>query len=286
MGRPTLTRHPKFQRLARALGSEALALGHLEFMWLVAYENGDPRLGDSADVEAAAHWTGKAGKLTKALLRAGGSGRAGFIESVPGNSGRGVFQVHDLEDHAPAYVQRRMERENARRKAGQSIRDLRAAAGRKGAEARWQADGKRPPDAMAGDGNRMANGFPRAPAPAPAPEEACAEPPADAGAAAPPVPAEEVFRCMPVNGGTMQFEITKLMVAQWQESYPGVDVTKELLKAIQWCHDNPTRRKTARGARRFLGGWLAREQDRGRRPAGSGPPLKRVPKVDVPWEHS
>ncbi len=169
MGRPNLTRHPKFQRLARALGNAALARGSLELLWEVAYENGDPRLGSSGDLESAADWKGKRGVLTKALLDAGGAGRAGFIERAPGTSGRGtVYEIHDLEDHAPEYVKKRLEREIDRRKRGQTLRDLRVAAGQKGAAARWQPDGKQPPVAMAPgrapDGKRMANGVTRAPA--------------------------------------------------------------------------------------------------------------------------
>ena len=30
-----------------------------------------------------------------------------------------------------------------------------------------------------------------------------------------------------------------------------------------WCLANPTRRKTRRGVRRFINGWLAKVQDRG-----------------------
>lgn len=55
MARPGLTQHPKFRRLARLLGSAPLALGCLELMWEVCYQNGDPLLGDAVDVEAAAH---------------------------------------------------------------------------------------------------------------------------------------------------------------------------------------------------------------------------------------
>lgn len=41
MGRPGLIHHYKFGRLARRVGGEALALGHLELTWLRTYENGD-----------------------------------------------------------------------------------------------------------------------------------------------------------------------------------------------------------------------------------------------------
>jgi hypothetical protein len=46
------------------------------------YESGDPYLGDSDDVEAAARWNGEPGAFTKALREAGGDGNAGFIEPL------------------------------------------------------------------------------------------------------------------------------------------------------------------------------------------------------------
>ena len=50
MGRPGLSRHRKFARLARLVGGEAVARGSLELLWDVAYENGDEVLGDVGDV--------------------------------------------------------------------------------------------------------------------------------------------------------------------------------------------------------------------------------------------
>jgi hypothetical protein len=65
-----------------------------------------------------------------------------------------------------------------------------------------------------------------------------------------------------VGTGPAEFPVRESLVLEWTAAYPGVDVLGELRKAIQWCGDNPTKRKTYRGARKFLGGWLAREQDK------------------------
>ncbi len=46
---------------------------------------------------------------------------------------------------------------------------------------------------------------------------------------------------------------------EWVDAYPGLDVQAEVRRALQWCRDNPEKRKTARGMSRFLGAWLARE---------------------------
>ncbi len=82
-------------------------------MWDTCYENGDEFLGDDADVEAAARWDGEPGKLTAALLGAGGEGHYGFIEEMPDRLGR--YIVHDLWHHAPEYVRKRRKREFERR---------------------------------------------------------------------------------------------------------------------------------------------------------------------------
>lgn len=130
MARPGLEGHRKFVRLARALGSEALAMGHLELLWHSAYASGDDYLGDESGVEAAARWNGEPGRLCRLLVDAGGEDK-GFIEEIPDRPGR--YAVHDLYDHAPEYVRKRMDREAKRRAQGKTLRELRAEAGRKGA---------------------------------------------------------------------------------------------------------------------------------------------------------
>lgn len=64
------------------------------------------------------------------------------------------------------------------------------------------------------------------------------------------------------------FAVTDAMIAQWKETFPGVDVMAEVLVAKTWCMDNPEKRKTTGGMRRFLGNWLKRAQDKGGSRAG------------------
>lgn len=110
MARPSLDRNPKFKRLIRTLNAPRPHVrGYLELLWDVAYECGNPVIGDSHAIEAAAEWPGEEGALTSALLSAGGAGRAGFIEPVEGQTD--VYQIHDLSDHAPDYVKKRRQRE-------------------------------------------------------------------------------------------------------------------------------------------------------------------------------
>jgi len=52
-------------------------------------------------------------------------------------------------------------------------------------------------------------------------------------------------------------------VEEWKQLYPGVDISREFSKMRQWCIDNPRKRKTKNGIRRFARGWIDREQNRG-----------------------
>jgi hypothetical protein len=194
VARPGLTKHRKFLRLASTLGGVAIARGHLELLWDAAYECGDSYLGDARDVELVAGWTGEPGKLVKALLECGGEA-TGFIELVPGRKGR--YQVHDLFDHAPEYVQRRMQREAERQAKGKTVADLRSEAARK----RHANGGQSPVSDQSVTGQHPtladcqdANGATRAPAPAPAPAPT-QEPPLD-------YDDETVVVVPPLPGGT------------------------------------------------------------------------------------
>ena len=62
-----------------------------------------------------------------------------------------------------------------------------------------------------------------------------------------------------------EFAVTEPKQAEYQTTYPGVDVALELLAIRQWCLDNPTRQKTLRGVPRFLNAWLSKAQNSGRK---------------------
>ncbi len=127
MARPSLDKNVKFRRLVRILDEpKPHVIGYLESLWQVAYECGNPVIGDPEAVEAAIEYPGEPGKLFHALMSAGGrrrttadngaeyeQGQAGFIEEVPGEPGR--YQIHDLYDHAPDYVKKRKQREDERK---------------------------------------------------------------------------------------------------------------------------------------------------------------------------
>lgn len=52
-------------------------------------------------------------------------------------------------------------------------------------------------------------------------------------------------------------------ISKWQQAFPGVDVELELRRMITWCDANPKKKKTRRGADKFINGWLERAQNRG-----------------------
>ncbi len=97
-------------------------------------------------------------------------------------------------------------------------------------------------------------------------DESCPEPVED-DHSGPPV---LVFQT--VGKGPKEWSLTEAKVAEYQESFPGVDVLAECRKARQWIIDNPTKRKTARGMPAFLTRWLGRVQNSGRAGAGKDAP--------------
>lgn len=108
------------------------------------------------------------------------------------------------------------------------------------------------------------------------PTESCAELPlAPSAPAPPPAPAVIEIPLIPKDG---LYTVSQAQVDEWTLAYPGVDVLAELRKIVAWCRANPTKRKTRRGAARFLNLWLSKAQDR--------PPQARVPAAGVPVSSS
>jgi len=59
------------------------------------------------------------------------------------------------------------------------------------------------------------------------------------------------------------FDVSPEDYNRWCELYPAVNVMQELRKMSSWSTDNPKRRKTKSGIRRFINAWLSKEQDKG-----------------------
>lgn len=69
---------------------------------------------------------------------------------------------------------------------------------------------------------------------------------------------------LPLNDGT-EYPITVAQINEWRTLYPAVDVEQELRNMRGWLDANRAKRKTKNGILRFIAGWLAREQDSGRK---------------------
>jgi hypothetical protein len=116
MARSELRSNQKFKRLVHKLNLPApYVVGLLECMWQCGYSSGNTLLGDAHDVEIAAEWPGNQGELSA------------ILESEKWIDKRdGAYHIHDLIDHAPDYVKKRM-----RNRAKAAADDQTASNGRK-----------------------------------------------------------------------------------------------------------------------------------------------------------
>jgi hypothetical protein len=106
-------------------------------------------------------------------------------------------------------------------------------------------------------------------------EEVCSELSEDGKASEPNDP---VILQFPTVGKRFKtWDLRQSKVAEYIESFPGVDVAIQCKRALQWCRDNPTKRKTPRGMPAFLTRWLSAEQNKGPNNGRDGPePESRV----------
>lgn len=269
MARPGLRSHPKFKRLMALLRiPEAHLYGHLQMLWDAAYEFGED-IGDDVDVEINAGWTGEPGALCKAMAECAGVGREGFIEPNPDRPGH--WRVHDLYDHAPKYVQKRMEREAERLKRGQTITDIRRLAAKEMHKQKQtkQTDANGNHLQTDADKTKQTDANGRTPSPSPSPSTSlrsaiCTE--ADEPPAVPPplLPPEPVLVNLPCVGkGLREWPVTQRQVDQWAEAFPGVSILAEVRKMRLWLEDpsHAPRRKTYKGTGAFVLTWLGRAQN-------------------------
>lgn len=64
-----------------------------------------------------------------------------------------------------------------------------------------------------------------------------------------------------LKGGD-KYPVTEDYVKELKDVYPKADVEAELRIMANWCDANPTRRKTKKGIKRFISGWLGRSKPR------------------------
>ena len=72
----------------------------------------------------------------------------------------------------------------------------------------------------------------------------------------------KVFISLPLVTGSGSFDVTFDYLNSLRQLYPAIDVEQEFRKMCGWLDSNPRNRKTARGIKRFITGWLSRAQDK------------------------
>jgi len=97
-----------------------------------------------------------------------------------------------------------------------------------------------------------------------------AEPQAASAPACPRPPAAELL----LNDGTV-YAVSAEELAEWAGTYPAVDVAQEFREMAAWLKNNPAKRKTRRGIKRFIMNWLGAEQDKGNPPQAAQPQPKK-----------
>lgn len=86
--------------------------------------------------------------------------------------------------------------------------------------------------------------------------------PLSAGVPEMPRPDDPEFIRLPLNDGS-EFSVTESLVSEFETLYPAVNVRQALRNQRGWLLSDLRRRKTARGIKKFITGWLAKDQDRG-----------------------
>ena len=72
-------------------------------------------------------------------------------------------------------------------------------------------------------------------------------------------PAPPVINLPLIDGS--QFPVFQDLLSEWSSLFPAVCVMQELRNMRAWLDANPTRQKTKSGIKRFIVGWLSKEQD-------------------------
>ena len=260
--------HPKVLRLRRRLTLPAWgAVGLLESLWhLTAQHAKDGALGKTftnEDIANAIGWEGDPDQLIDALVS------SGWLDVCEVNR----LVVHDWHDHCPEFVKgniRRMKKEFASdpNSVGNSVPYS-------------------VPNSVTYSSTVLSSVL-ESPTPRPIQDqdqdqanssqvEESSEP---VSTDSPPVAVHPVAT-FPCQGKQKEWHLLAPTIAEWQATYPGLDVFAEIKKARAWIMANPEKRKTARGMPAFLLRWFNRTVDNPQRsaPASAKPP----PPAPRPW---
>lgn len=235
--------HPKFADLMAHLGRpKYVALGCLETVWhFTGRFTPQGNIGKYTDqaIEAWVGWDGKPGELIAALVDSRWIDRSETFRLL----------VHDWQQHADNATKLALKRakltfcydtvETVSRHCGDTVQQ-----------------------------NTTPSRLPE-PVPEPEPEPETKAKTSTAASAAPALDRSGTPILLPMVNGKDWPVIVEDCLA-WSKAYPGVEVDVELLKAREWLLSHPQNRKTPRGMRKFVTGWLGRAQDRSRPSGGTG----------------
>ena len=71
----------------------------------------------------------------------------------------------------------------------------------------------------------------------------------------------EAVAFIPLVDGS-EFGVSEGALQEFKKAYPALNMLQTMLEIRAWCIANPTKRKTRKGAMRFINSWMARLQDR------------------------
>jgi len=244
----------KFLRLKRALNlPHYAAVGILESLWLFAQANardGNLERFSPEDIAAALEWPGNAAELVKSMTD------SGWLDASPG------LKIHDWDEHSPRWVRGVLARQERKRESKKDCQTNPTECGTElHTELRTQLPTELGTESLTECGTTkyktktktkpniqkpLSRFFPGAENPASGVE--------------PISPAVFVF---PVIGpGGTEWALTEKHIQDFSNLFPGVDCLGQFRSALAWVSASPQRRKTSRGMKKFLTGWLQRHIER------------------------
>lgn len=254
----------KFKKLMRRLNVSRITLmGMLESLWIATQKSaprGDIGKFDDEEIAVEMEWPGDPAELVDALVECGWLDRSSVHRLI----------VHHWHDHAPKYIKGLVSRQ------GGFVSEI-------------DVGNPTLPTYVANERNKTNQKTPNVanvrdqqpnltkPNPTKPNDSSDAQP----AASALPAPAvdqnqqQEVFCFLLSDGRTWTPPAAK--IAEYRQSFPGLRLDAELRAAVQWCRDNPAKRKSAADIERFVGGWLIDATQKGRVDPASKPREKRAP---------
>lgn len=228
----TFPENRKVKRLAAYLEvEEDKAIALLVRLWCSVHRqipSGELDDWNPADIADASRWEGNVEEFVDALVDA--------KLLIPSNRG---YRIHDWDEHIGSYRNAQKQKKfRAKKKAEREVTEKRYQTLRTGvtkSNSHRRGEEKRGKEKR-GDKKLLA--------------------PSDREKSIP------IVISIPLIPRDGEFGVVQSDIDEWSRAYPAVDVAQQLHRVRAWCLSNPEKRKTARGIKRFINGWLAKNQDK------------------------